>query len=266
MPRKSKGEGEHENLERWLLTYADLITLLLAFFIVMYSMSKIDAKKFGQMTEALNTILRGRGTSVLKGQANFTNLDGGGGAMKIGDLMVIQEKINKMAAERGLGDKIKASMEKRGLIIHISESAFFDLGSADLKPQALDVLNIITDMLLEIPNDVRVEGHTDNTPIKYGKRYPSNWELSVTRATNCVRYMIDSRKFPPMKISALGYSEYRPIATNDTEVGRSRNRRVDIVVLSWDSKKDEPSASPEDISQIPEKNSNSKDSTSKATD
>lgn len=239
MSRKNKHDSEHENLERWLLTYADLITLLLAFFIVMYSMSKIDAKKFGAVAQALQTVLHGKGQSILKGDANLAAPDDAGGALKIGDLKILQTRINQIAKELGLEDKIKATEDQRGLIIRISESAFFDPGSADLKPQAAEVLDIITGLLIEIPNHIRFEGHTDNLPIKTDK-FPSNWELSVSRATNCVRYLIEKHHFPPVRISALGYGEYRPVAANDNTAGRSKNRRVDIVVLSWENRLNEP--------------------------
>ena len=250
---KKKHDSEHENLERWLLTYADLITLLLAFFIVMYSMSKVDAKKFGAMSQALQTILRGKGSSVLKGEASLKGIEDGGGALKIGDLKLLQVKIKKMAKDMGLEGKIDATMDDRGLVIHVSESAFFDQGSAELKPEAAKVLDGIAGLLKDIPNHVRIEGHTDNKPIKT-ERYPSNWELSVNRATVCVRFLIERHEFPPERISALGYGEYRPIASNTDDTGRAKNRRVDIVVLSWESRHDEPKGEEETTGQQ-EKNS-----------
>ncbi len=254
MGRKKKGEGEHENLERWLLTYADLITLLLAFFIVMYSMSKVDAKKFGAMTQALQSILHGKGIAVLQGQANLVSTTTPGGALKVGDLKLLQTKITKMAKEMGLQDKINAGMDQRGLVIRISESAFFDPGRAELKPDAIKVLDIISGLLIQIPNHIRIEGHTDNVPISTEK-FPSNWELSVNRATVCVRYLIEKHNFPPEKISALGYGEYRPIADNGTLEGRGKNRRVDIVVLSAEEGHSEPSTADENFSTDGEENS-----------
>ncbi len=144
-----------------------------------------------------------------------------------------------MAKDMGLEGKIDASMDDRGLVVRVSESAFFDPGSADLKGVARDVLDVISDLLRDFPNHMRIEGHTDNMPIRTEK-YPSNWELSVNRATVCVRYLIERHSFPPERISALGYGEYRPIATNGDDTGRAKNRRVDIVVLSWESRLNEP--------------------------
>jgi chemotaxis protein MotB len=250
---KKKQEADHENEERWLLTYADLITLLLAFFIIMYSMSKLDAKKFGAVAKALQEVLHGRSTSVLKGEASLlASPPEGGGALKIGDLKLLQSKINSLAKDMGMKDKISADMDSRGLVIRISESAFFDAGFADLKPDAMKVLDAISVILKTIPNHIRFEGHTDNTPINTPK-FPSNWELSVSRATTCVRYLIEHHEFPPDKISALGYGEYRPLASNNTAEGRAKNRRVDIVVLSWENRLNEPKAVGEEDSVDTEK-------------
>jgi chemotaxis protein MotB len=236
---RKKHESEHENLERWLLTYADLITLLLAFFIVMYSMSKVDAKKFGVMAQALQSILHGKGTAVLKGEASLVGAHKGGGPMKIGDLRLLQIKVNDAAKEMGLEDKVQAEMDERGLVIRISESAFFDPGRAELKHDAVKFLDVISATLIGIPNHVRIEGHTDNLPISTDK-FPSNWELSVHRSTVCVRYLIEKHAFPPDRVSALGYGEYRPIADNASVIGRAKNRRVDIVVLTWENRLNEP--------------------------
>lgn len=202
-------------------------------------MSKVDAKKFGAMTQALQSILRGKGIAVLDGQANLVSTTSPGGALKVGDLNLLQTKIIKMAKDIGLQDKIIATMDERGLVIRISESAFFDPGSADLKTEAKSVLDVIDTLLQEIPNHVRIEGHTDNIPIRTNK-FPSNWELSVNRATVCVRYLIERHGFPPVKISALGYGEYRPIADNGNVAGRAKNRRVDIVVLTAEGRHEEP--------------------------
>jgi chemotaxis protein MotB len=253
--RKPKDDEDRENLERWLLTYADLITLLLAFFIVLYSMSRLDAEKFERISEALRTVLRGAAASPLPHQTLMMD-DPGAGPIKTGDLNYLKSNIDKLLIEKGLTDKISATIEDRGLVIRISESAFFDLGSADLKEQAIGILNLFGGILSEIPNHIRIEGHTDNLPIK-NQVYPSNWELSTYRATTCIRYLIEKYGMKPDRISAMGYSEYRPIASNDTAEGRNKNRRVDIVVLNWDEKHKEPTPKNEDISQSTEKNSDS---------
>lgn len=238
MARK-KHEEEHENLERWLLTYADLITLLLAFFIIMYSMSKIDAKKFGAMAAAFQGVLRG-GASMLKGDALVTpNDDLGAGPLKVGDLKLLEAEVQRVTDELRQKTKINTEVGERGLVIHITESALFQPGQAYLTPAAMKALDVLAKVIRDVPNDIRIEGHTDNAPI-HTTEFPSNWELSTTRATQVARYLIEKRDFSPAKISAVGYAEYRPIFPNDTPENRAKNRRVDIIILSPKKLLDEP--------------------------
>lgn len=265
MARNAKDDPDRENLERWLLTYADLITLLLAFFIIMYSMSKIDAEKFREVARALRTVLRGTGPLSLPPDSKFVDDGLGDGDIKLGDLGVLKREIETKLKTLGLANNITATLDRRGLIIRVSESAFFDLGSAELRPEAEKILDLIAVLLLRIPNHIRIEGHTDNLPIKTGK-YPSNWELSVNRATVCIRYLIVKHNFRPERISALGYGKYRPIASNETPEDRAKNRRVDIIVLTWEEKRKEPLPKKEDISQTMEKNSSPGDETTGSGD
>lgn len=228
-----------ENSDRWLLTYADLITLLLAFFVIMYSMSQVDAKKFGEMAKAFNGVLRG-------GKSVFKNIDRkdkatGFGLLKLGDLNMIQKQIDKRFNNLGRLDEIQTELTERGLVVHIMESALFTEGRAELESKATEVLDIIYEKLQNIPNHIRVEGHTDNRIIKTDV-YPSNWELSTSRATSVVRYFITNYKYPASKISALGYGEYRPIRPNNSIENRAINRRVDIVILTMDISITEPSS------------------------
>jgi chemotaxis protein MotB len=238
MARK-KHEEEHENLERWLLTYADLITLLLAFFIIMYSMSKIDAKKFGAMAAAFQSVLRG-GASVLKGDAIvMPNDDLGAGPLQVGDLKLLEAEIKRVTNELKQKTKISTEVGERGLIIHITESALFQPGKAYLTPGAMKALDVLAEVIRNVPNDIRIEGHSDDTPI-HTAEFPSNWELSTARATQVVRYLIEKHNFSPVKISAMGYAEYRPLFPNDTPENRAKNRRVDIIILSPKKLLDEP--------------------------
>jgi chemotaxis protein MotB len=238
MPKRRKN-SEDENLERWLLTYADLITLLLAFFIVMYSMSKIDAKRFGQMQEALSGVLRG-GTMVLK-QGDKPGTLSGKGVLKIGFMKSLGDAIKRDF--QGLGNEKLVSTEvtERGLVIHIMESALFEEGKSDLTENAREVLTVVGEHLDGLPNHIRIEGHTDNRPINT-IRYPSNWELSSARATEVVKFLIDNYDTKPDMISALGYGEFRPLAPNSSDETRARNRRVDIVVLTMKLTEVEPTA------------------------
>jgi len=234
--RKKPIQDDHS---RWLLTYADMITLLLALFIVMYSMSQIDAKRFGKMAEALNGILKG-GQSVLD-KRDDDQLKKGHGVLKLGDLRMIQREVEKQFEGKGRGKEITTEVTERGLVVHILESALFDVGSADLKPHAMELLDLIYDDIKDTPNHIRVEGHTDDRQINT-VRFPSNWELSAARATEVVRYFIDDHGIAPGRISALGYGEYRPIRPNNSIENRAINRRVDIVVLTRELSKTEPSS------------------------
>ena len=238
MRRRRKGSDSHENLERWLLTYADLITLLLAFFVVMYSMSRIDNKKFGKVSDALNTVLKG-GTSVLKYQEEPTH--NGHGLLKLGNLRMIQQKIDEKFKQLGKNEELQTEITERGLVIHILESALFAPGSAELKPRAKEVLDLIAEQLVGRPNHVRVEGHTDDRPI-HTTIFPSNWELSSARATTVVRYYVDNHGISPDRISALGYGKYRPVAPNNSIENRARNRRVDVVLLTMELTLTEPTS------------------------
>ncbi len=237
MMARRKRSDDNENTERWLLTYADLITLLLAFFIVMYSMSQIDAKKFGKMSKALSGVLKGGGVAIKKGDE--IGQAPGKGVMKIGHLVSIGHKIKEEFGQLGEDKLVSTELNERGLVIHIMESALFKIGSAVLEPKAKMTLDIINAQLGEVLNHVRVEGHTDNIPINTEK-YPSNWELSSARATEVVRYFVENHGISPDRISALGYGEYRPLRPNNSFENRAKNRRVDIVILTAEMTAAEP--------------------------
>ena len=237
MPRRRRRSEPHSNHERWLLTYADLITLLLAFFIVLYSMSRLDARKFGRMADAFNGVLRG-GQAVLQPAGVNTQ---GSSLLDLGELRSLEQQIQDKVVTEQLQDKIETLQDERGLVIRVLESAAYDAGSADLKPQMHSILNVLAGELRSMDNHLRVEGHTDDRPINTA-RFPSNWELSTTRATGVVRYLVEEMKVDPSRVSALGYGEYRPVASNDEPEGRARNRRVDLIVLA--DKSAEPSPTP----------------------
>ena len=231
MPRARyrRQSAENENLERWLLTYADLITLLLAFFIVMYSMSQIDAKKFGKMAQALNGVLRGGDVALQRyledPQAN------GHGLLKLGDLKMLQEYVEKKSEEMGKQEQVVTEITERGLVVHIIESALFDEGSADIRPQAMEVLDVVANKIKDMPNHVRIEGHTDDRDIMTSK-YPSNWELSAARATSVVRYLIDHYHILAGTAIGARLRRVRPIRLNNSIENRAeepsrRHRRPD---------------------------------------
>lgn len=264
MPRHREEEPEKENGERWLLTYSDLITLLMVFFVVLYSMSQIDANKFKAVADSLSKALGGgtpakmdiatspSGPSLFetgnpqakatqpgttKTKDNNANTDsaansGGQGNTDAENMTIegIKSKLDKFAADNGIQAKLVSSIEERGLVISIQDTLLFESGSADVTPRAREILDKVITVLAPTSNYIKIEGHTDNLPINTA-RFPSNWELSVLRATNVLQIMAGPNKITSDRLSATGYGEYRPIVSNDSDAGRAKNRRVDLVIL-----------------------------------
>lgn len=247
--RRRDHEEEHENEERWLITYADMITLLMVLFIVLFSIGQTDLKKFEALRAGLVESFGGRGGVPIEGGAGVLDgatiepLDGETAveiieaqqaAQAAGEraLREAAEQVQQALAGKGLGDAVTYRLEDRGLVLQIvTDQVLFDLGKADLRPEGRAVLDGLADALRALPNTISVEGHTDNQPIS-GFPFSSNWELSTYRATTVVRYLIDQKGLDRKRISAAGYGEERPLAPNDTPANRARNRRVEIVVLA----------------------------------
>jgi chemotaxis protein MotB len=246
--RRRNHEEEHENEERWLLTYADMITLLMVLFIVLFSIGQVDLKKFEQLKAGLSSSFGNGGDAAVSGGAGV--LDAGDGpldgqsAQDILDAQAAAEKaqerqLNQTAGEiketltgQGLGDKVTFRFEDRGLVLQVvSDDVLFDLGKAALKPQGQTVLDGIAGAIKQVPNNIAVEGHTDNRPIR-GFPFPTNWELSNARATTVLRYLVEHRAVPAKRISSAGYADTRPLFANDTDENQARNRRVEIVILA----------------------------------
>jgi chemotaxis protein MotB len=226
MRKKKVDHGEHDSSERWLLTYSDLITLLLGLFVILYAMSKVDAGKYAELVEALGGVF-GKGKSSM--------MEGGAGVMSLPIPKMKSERDRIMEDIRGALKNqekqklISVSQNERGLTVHLMEELLFISGSADLKASSLSTLDTLAAVLKELPNNLRVEGHTDDVPI-HTAAFPSNWHLSVARALNTAFYLIEKHKVNPEKISVVGYSEYRPLVPNISDETRIKNRRVDIVI------------------------------------
>lgn len=236
MPKKKTHEGEPENLDRWLLTYADLITLLLGLFVILYSMSDTNKAKYESFVAALGNTFGGR--SVFSGQKSVIigpvreRINPAAKATKGGLSSAHKQLISNLSEL--LKDQISANEVEiintpGGVSIHLKDTLLFNTGKADILFQALQTLDMITKFLETIPNMLRVEGHTDNVPI-HNEIFPSNWHLSVARAMNTGYYLIQ-KGIPPQRISIAGYSEYQPTVPNDTDENRAKNRRVEIIIL-----------------------------------
>jgi chemotaxis protein MotB len=229
--RKKRRIEDQENHDRWLLTYSDLITLLLAFFIMMYTLSKQDAQKYQEVSAHLRAIFSG-GTGIL---GNRTAPSSRGTAMlppeaSNGEIMKqLEEGIRSVALPAEMERNFNILLDDRGIVVRALDQAFFSEGKADLQDKAKRAIDKIIPILKQANRDVRIEGHTDNVPISTAE-FKSNWELSVRRATEVVRYVTEKGSFPPEMISAAGYAEFRPLVSNVSPENRSKNRRIEIII------------------------------------
>ncbi len=237
MGRRGGREPEKApNHERWLITYADLITLLMIFFILMYTISNVNSKKFAELSASLSEALVGNNSGFFIGEAPGPVQVSGKvvtAAGKVAEQKAMQdaaEKIQGMLKEKGLSGKVQVGLEERGLVVSLKETLLFVRGSAEVNPASREVIRKIGEVLLTMGNAIKVEGHTCDLPINTAQ-FPSNWELSTTRATNVVKLLIAEVNFPPKRLSAAGFGEFRPLVPNTAEANRQQNRRVDIVVL-----------------------------------
>jgi len=233
--RRKREEQSHGGLERWLLTYADMITLLMAFFIMMYSMSVLNLSKFREAAISIRSgfggMIKGQGRSILGSSGTF----GPKPSPVAGDTAGVSWRVLRPLVdyiEKGDSNtSVAIGEDKRGIVITMSsDSLLFDPGSARLKPRALPLLDKIGEMLGRTNNLVRIEGHTCDLPPRGGV-YPTNWELSTARATDVLRYLVEQKGLPGVRFAAAGYASVRPKAPNDRERDRIRNRRVEIVIL-----------------------------------
>ncbi|MFZ5640311.1 MAG: OmpA family protein, partial [Bacillota bacterium] len=209
--------------------------LLMIFFILMYTISNVNSKKFAQLSASLSEALVGNNSGFFMGEApGPVQIDGKvvtpGSATEQKAMEDAKKQIEGMLKEKGVDGKVDVSFEERGLVVSLKETLLFARGSAEINPASREVIKKIGEVLVKMPNAIRIEGHTCDLPIKT-VHFPSNWELSTTRATNVVKFLIAEVNFPPKRLSATGYAETRPLVPNTTEANRQKNRRVDIVVL-----------------------------------
>ncbi|MGL4345831.1 MAG: OmpA/MotB family protein [Cellulosilyticaceae bacterium] len=231
-----KKKPKKENNERWLLTYSDLITLLMIFFVVMYTMSSVDSQKYAQLSNSLSGIFSGSPYVIGEGgtlNPPTTSTASTSTTPQPSKTEQIKKDVQMYLATNKLKNEVDMRIEPRGLVISLKENAFFESGKADLLPAYEQNILEISKMLAQLGNDIVVEGHTDNQPI-HNSAFASNWELAAIRAINVVELLINKGQLNPNKLSAVSYGEYRPVAPNTTADGRAKNRRIDIVLLSSD--------------------------------
>ncbi|MBV8355002.1 MAG: flagellar motor protein MotB [Candidatus Eremiobacteraeota bacterium] len=214
---------------RWLLTYADMITLLLALFIILFAMSTMSKVKMQRLVHDLS--------------AGFNSIDainnppegeilGPNGKGNESDLRREQAMLQSYIKQKKLQNQVTVRMSNQGLVISLlSDKSFYNSGSAELRPATAALLQQVGVILKKTRPEIRVEGYTDNVPI-HTAEYPTNWELSAARAAGVTRYLVERENIDPARVSLAGYGEWRPRAVNSTEAGRQENRRVDIVILN----------------------------------
>jgi chemotaxis protein MotB len=248
-----KHKPTHSNHERWMVSYADFVTLLFALFVVMFATANSDRAKAGIVSAAIREALHESkpvtgtgGLSDVAGDPRFKQTSSLGldknptemaRAMKeLLPSMQLLERELKPEIDKG---NVELHMSTRGLTISLKQAAFFDSGSDLVKPSALPTIAKVGEALRMIPNSVRLEGHTDNVPISTG-RFSSNWALSSSRAIAVLNVLTDELNIPRLRLAVGGYADVAPVASNDTEEGRARNRRVDVVILSESGTSAEP--------------------------
>jgi chemotaxis protein MotB len=264
MSCRRKRPRAHSNHERWLVSYADFITLMFAFFVVLYASSQVDKRKVGKLSLAIQVAFQELGvfpasTTQIPLDSNepmpFSTVqaienvkrnaalgriasppeDSLAAASEESDLATLQSQLREALHHEIAQREVTLHRETDGLVISLQEFGFFDSGSANIKPDSLAALDRIASILAIRTYQLRIEGHTDNIPI-HTAQMASNWELSTARATELVRLLMIRHRFAPERLSAAGYAEYHPVASNLTAQGRAQNRRVDIVILGASAK------------------------------
>jgi len=244
LPEDDPPEGAPE----WLTTYSDMVTLLLTFFVLLFSMASVDSKKFQEVAFSLRSAFMNisngelfyynNGEDIISilddnmpedsEEENAVNNDKGGSG-ETDQISEFKEQVEQLISEMDLSEYVQVVDNKNNLTLRMDSVILFDLGKADIKESGKEAIRKIAELMKQLDSEVIVQGHTDNLPIKTSL-YPTNWELSTKRATNVVLFLINECSLDPTKLTATGNGEYKPIAPNDTEANRQKNRRIDIVI------------------------------------
>lgn len=246
----------HVNHERWMVSFADFMTLLFALFVVLFSISTVDEQKLEKVAESMDQafgLFSAQGPNLLNAPAQPNQpippiVQPQSPAPPVASDQKLMKRLEAVVRQtQGLPATVSLRQENRGVVIQLRDTRLFASGSADLRPEIQAELRRIGRELKAIGQPVRIEGHTDNVPVRgVTGGFRSNWELSAARANRVLQFFLEMGALPPDRFSVAGYGEYRPIAPNGSESGRARNRRVDIVILNPQAAQAEPPPPPAD--------------------
>ncbi|CAH0156736.1 Motility protein B [Peribacillus frigoritolerans] len=244
MARRKKKQRHEEHIdESWLVPYADILTLLLALFIVLFASSSVDAVRFQQLSNVFNQVFTS-GTGFMDFPSDSPSIEptspeqrtGAEDLEKLGkneqeELTEVQERVNAYIEKNDLTDKLGTNLTDEGMLISIRENVLFESGVAEVRSENRKMAKEISGLLvMDLPRNIIVSGHTDNIPIKNSK-YESNWDLSVMRSVNFMKLLLENKDLDPEMFSAKGHGEFKPVASNETKKGRAKNRRVEILIV-----------------------------------
>ncbi len=234
MSRKAPEPEAPENHERWIVSYADMVTLLWALFVVLYAISDSNPRKLLLVSQSVD---RAFSVGVLNGsQGSSPVFNAGGGLtpsiaeLKSDNFAALSKKVGEFAKQGGIDGKIQVRSDANSITISLSDNLLFDSGRADLKPGSQVVLAEVASLLRPLPNQLRIEGHTDNVPVN-SIDFPTNWELSAARASTVLRFLNEQGGVGLSRVFLAGYADTQPISSNETAEGRALNRRADIVII-----------------------------------
>jgi chemotaxis protein MotB len=221
----------------WLTTYGDMVTLILTFFILLYSFSTIDIMKFQRMLFSFRGAI-----GIVDGGKSFSEdskissgqeiNESGSSKQRTIDVMKVAQRIQAIVKEQGLENEINVSVTRRGVVVSIAEGLLFSSGQYELLPTGEKVLSTLGQIFSEIPNNISAEGHADSVPIRNGNFVQDNWDLSALRSSRIISFLSRVSNLSPKRLQSVGYGQSRPIMPNDTNYHRQMNRRVDLVILS----------------------------------
>lgn len=265
MARKKK-PAEHENHERWLVSYADFITLLFAFFVVMFASSQTDKAKAKQVSESLQQAFangaslgitpavakilggtvddKGQGNAMMKGPGGAQRANADAAPDKVVELMPSLQRLSAELALEVKAGKLQMNLEPRGLVISLRQAVFFPSGNDAIDPKTYVIVEKLANVLNEIPNPIRLEGHADAVPI-HNQRFRSNWDLSAARSISMLDLFTSRFGIRRERCAITAYAETSPVDSNETPEGRAKNRRVDVVILNMLQKTAAPTPKPQ---------------------